>query len=97
MPSDLAEKMDSAFDRMKMIPLDRFSFENVIQYFEFKYAEYHEKTRVGSWLEKIASRPVISSEAIASTRQADTYSYCKKELNKKQNNTGISENIGAAI
>lgn len=61
-PCDLAQKIDNAFDRMKMIPLDRFSFENVIQYFEYKCAEYHEKNRVGSWLEKIVNKPSISSD-----------------------------------
>lgn len=57
----LTIKIEKAFDRMQMIPLSRFSFGNVITYFEYKMYDSDGKKKVGKWIEKLEKYPMIDS------------------------------------
>ena len=61
LPEMLTIKIEKAFDRMQMIPLSRFSFGNVITYFEYKMYDSDGKKKVGKWIEKLEKYPMIDS------------------------------------
>lgn len=62
LPVNLIENMDTTLERIKHIPMNRFSLKCVIQYLEYKIMHDDGNDIVCRWIDKIENIPLIPSD-----------------------------------